>query len=80
MTTSVQRTTLDAPPTADRIATARQTAADQHVSVELRFPAGDDAKRLVVSPRGTVVLLTDASEDTFHHSTSADEIAAALSS
>jgi hypothetical protein len=79
MTASVQRTTLDAPPAADRITTARQTAADQHVSVELHFPVGDHSKRLVVSPRGTVVLLNGVSEDTFHPSTSAQDIAGALS-
>lgn len=80
MCDTVQRTSLDAPPTPDQITASRETAADQSVSVELRFPAATDSKRLVVSPRGTVVLLSNVSEETFHQSQSAEDIVAALSS
>ena len=80
MSDSVQRRSLDVPPTPSQIASSRETAAEQNVSVELRFPADTDSKRLVVSPRGTVVLLNDVSEETFQQSQSAEDIATALSS
>lgn len=81
MTDSVQRTTLDAPPTPEEIQDGRETAANQDTSVELRFPTEAETKRLVVSPRGTVVLLNDAvSEETFPPSESAEAITTALPS
>lgn len=80
MSDPVQRTSLDAPPSPDQIKTSRENAAEQDVSIELRFPTDSDSKRLVVSPRGTVVVLSDVSEETFHQSASAEEIAATFSS
>ncbi|MFB6248094.1 MAG: hypothetical protein ABEL97_05945 [Salinibacter sp.] len=75
---SVDRRELDAPPDESTIATLREEAAAQDVSIETHYPAGDDQKRLVVSPRGTVVVLNDVSETTFNRSTSPAEIAAEL--
>jgi hypothetical protein len=75
---SVDRRDLDAIPDESTIATLREEAAAQDVSIEAHYPTGDEAKRLVVSPRGTVVLLNDVSEDTFNQSVSPAEIAAQL--
>jgi hypothetical protein len=75
---SVDRRDLDAIPDESTIATLREEAAAQDVSIEAHYPAGDEEKRLVVSPRGTVVLLKDVSEDTFNQSISPAEIAAQL--
>ncbi len=80
MPDTVQRTSLDASPTPQQITAGREKAADQDVSVELHFPADAGAKRLVISPRGTAVLLSDVSEETFHQSESAEDIAETLSS
>jgi hypothetical protein len=81
MPTSVDRRELDAIPDESAIARFRETAAEQDTSIEATFPASDgDTKRLVVSPRGTVVLLTDVSEDTFNQSVAPAEIAEALRS
>jgi len=75
----VQRDVLDSPPSAARIAEAREAAAAAEASMELTFPvASGGEKRLVVSPRGTVVLLNDVSEATFNQSESAESIASAL--
>jgi len=76
--TAVVRETLEAPPTADQIASFRSTAADEGRSIEVTFPTDDGEKRVVVSPRGTVVLLNDVSEETFNQSDSAEEVASAL--
>jgi hypothetical protein len=79
MPDSVQRHELDQIPDESTIASLREQAEEDAVSVEVRFPAGEgDTKRLVVSPRGTVVLLNDVSEETFNRSLSAAEIANAL--
>jgi hypothetical protein len=70
---------LDQTPDADTITTLRDEADDAGSSVQVTFPAPDGTeKRLVVSPRGTVVLLNDVSEETFNPSRSAAEIADAL--
>lgn len=79
MPTSVDRRTLDQIPDADTIRSFRDEAAETEASIEATYPsAADEEKRLVVSPRGTVVLLNDVSEDTFNHSVDAAEIAEAL--
>lgn len=79
MPDSVQRLDLDQIPDADVITSLREQAEAESVSVEARFPAGSETqKRLVVSPRGTVVLLNDVSEETFNRSRSANEIADTL--
>jgi hypothetical protein len=70
---------LDQIPDADTITSLRDEAEEAGSSVQVSFPAPDDTeKRLVVSPRGTVVLLNDVSEETFNQSRSATEIADAL--
>lgn len=79
MTDAVDRRTLDQTPNASDIASYREEAAEHDVSIEATYTPPDGAqKRLVVSPRGTVVLLNDVSEETFNQSRSADEIATAL--
>jgi hypothetical protein len=79
MPDSVQRQELDDIPDESTIAALRGRADDEAVSVEAHFPTAEgESKRLVVSPRGTVVLLNDVSEDTFNQSVSAAEIAEAL--
>lgn len=75
----VQRHILDAPPDASQISAYRDEADAEDISIEVTYPAEDAEKRVVVSPRGTVVLLNDVSETTFNQSESAEEIAAALS-
>jgi len=81
MPTSPDRRDLDAVPDESTIADFRDEAADQEASIEATFPVSDgDTKRLVVSPRGTVVLLNDVSEETFNPSVAPGEIADALRS
>jgi hypothetical protein len=75
---SVDRRDLDARPDESTIATLREEAAAQDASIEAHYPAGDKEKRLVVSPRGTVVVLNNVSEETFNQSVPAAEIAAQL--
>ena len=79
MSSSVDRRELDDVPTEQAISACRETAAEQDISIEVHFPSTEGPeKRLIVSPRGTVTLLNDVSEDTFNRSMSAAEIAAAL--
>lgn len=79
MSDTVQRLNLDHQPDADTITSLREQAEADDASVAAHFPAGSGTeKRLVVSPRGTVVLLNDVSEKTFNRSQSAAEIAGAL--
>lgn len=79
MPDAAQRHDLDEIPDESTIASLREEAEADDVSVEAHFPAREDErKRLVVSPRGTVVLLNDVSEETFNRSQSAAEIARAL--
>ena len=79
MPDTVQQRTLDQIPDESTIVTLREQAENEGASVEASFPAADGSqKRLVVSPRGTVVLLSDVSEATFNRSVSASEIADAL--
>lgn len=79
MPDSVQRHDLDAIPDESTIASLRDEAEAEAVSVEAHFPsANGEEKRLVVSPRGTVVLLNDVSEETFNRSKTAAQIAEAL--
>lgn len=75
---SVDRRTLDQIPDAETIRSFRDEAADADASIEATYPANGTEKRLVVSPRGTVVLVNDVSEDTFNRSVDAAEIAEAL--
>lgn len=79
MSTDVDRRTLDKRPDASDITSFRNDAKEQGVSVEASYttPNGNE-KRMVVSPRGTVVILNDVSEATFNQSRSADEIATAI--
>ena len=70
---------LDHIPDASTITSLRDDAAGQESSIEVTYPSDEDTeKRLVVSPRGTVVVLTDVTEATFNKSHSADEIAEQL--
>jgi hypothetical protein len=79
MTDTVDRRTLNDVPDESTIATLRDEAAGQEVSIEATYPSPDGPqKRMVVSPRGTVVILQDTSEATFNQSTSAADIAASL--
>lgn len=78
MPDAVQHQKLDQIPDESTIASLRDKAEAEAVSVEAHFPTEDEQKRLVVSPRGTVVLLNNVSEETFNRSLSAAEIAAAL--
>lgn len=79
MPDSVLRRDLNQRPDEPTIASLRNRAAEEDTSIEAYFPAGsNEQKRLVVSPRGTVVLLNDVSEATFNRSQSADEIAEAI--
>jgi hypothetical protein len=79
MSDTVQRLELDTLPNADTIVSLRKRAKGDAVSVEAHFSTSSgEQKRLVVSPRGTVVLLNDVSEKTFNRSRSANEIADAL--
>jgi len=78
MPDSVQRLELDDIPDESTIASLRDRAEADDSSVEAHVPLPDEHKRLVVSPRGTVVLLNDVSEETFNRSRSAAEIATAL--
>lgn len=81
MSPSVDRRELDAIPDDATIATFREEAADQDASIEATFPTAEgDTKRLVVSPRGTVVLLNNVSEESFNPSVAPAEIAEALRS
>lgn len=79
MSDTVDRRTLDERPDAADIVSYREEAAEQETSIEVTYPASSgNEKRMVVSPRGTVVILNDVSEETFNQSRSADEIAAAV--
>jgi len=70
--------TLDAPPDADLITELRDRAHDRGEAVGVIFPADGERKRLVVSPRGTCVLLNETREDSFNPSVGVEEIAATL--
>jgi len=71
---------LDASPTAAQIAEMREKAAAEDESVQAALPTDADVpKRLVVSPRGTCVLLQDTREESFNPSVDAADIAEALS-
>jgi regulator of extracellular matrix RemA (YlzA/DUF370 family) len=79
MTDTVDRRTLDQLPDESTITTLREEAADREVSIEATYSSADGPqKRMVVSPRGTVVILSDTSEATFNRSTAAADIAASL--
>lgn len=79
MTDSVIRRELNQRPDESTIASLRDRAAEEETSLEVHFPADSgEQKRIVVSPRGTVVLLNDVSEATFNRSQSAAEIAEAI--
>lgn len=79
MSDTVDRRTIDQLPDASIITTLRDEAADREISIEATYPSPDGPeKRLVVSPRGTVVLLQNTSEATFNQSESAADIAEAL--
>jgi hypothetical protein len=72
--------TLDASPTAAQIAEMREKAAAEGESVQVALPTDADVpKRLVVSPRGTCVLLQDTREESFTPAVDAADVAEALS-
>lgn len=67
---------IDQTPDASLIASLRDDAADADASITVTYPSSDGTeKRMVVSPRGTVVILNDVSEATFNQNRSASEIA-----
>lgn len=79
MTDDVDRRTLNERPNAADIDSYREEAAEQEASIEVTYPLPNgNEKRMVVSPRGTVVVLNDVSEKTFNQSRPANEIAATL--
>lgn len=81
MPDTIETTDLDSIPNADTIAELRTRASEKGQSVGVTFPSPEgERKRLVVSPRGTSVLLNDVSEETFNRSVEADAIADALRS
>jgi hypothetical protein len=49
--------TLDQAPSADEIASYREEASQQDDAVAVRYPHDDGPRELVVSPRGTCVVL-----------------------
>jgi hypothetical protein len=72
--------TLETPPTAARITEMREKAAAKDETVQVLLPTETDPpERLVVSPRGTCVLLQDTRTASFNPSVPADEVADALS-
>lgn len=79
MSTSVDRRTLSEVPDESMISSLREEANENETSIEATYPSSQgQEKRMVVSPRGTVVVLNDISETTFNRSQSAAEIAASL--
>jgi uncharacterized protein with von Willebrand factor type A (vWA) domain len=79
MSTSAESRALDQLPDADLVSSLREEAAAGGESIEVTYPSPDgNQKRLVVSPRGTVVVLTDVSEATFNRATAAPDIAEEL--
>jgi len=79
MSTSAEPRTLDQIPDTDTISSLRDEAEAEGTSVEVTYPSPDGPeKRLVVSPRGTVVVLTDVTEATYNRSASAADIAEQL--
>lgn len=76
---TVDRRELDQLPDAATIRSFREEAEQADTSIEATYPTSDEGeKRLVVSPRGTVVILNNVSEDTFNPSMDAADIADAL--
>jgi hypothetical protein len=72
--------TLEAAPTAAQITEMREQAAADGATIQVALPTETPPpKRLVVSPRGTCVLLQDTRTASFNPSVPADEIADALS-
>jgi len=71
---------LDAPPQADAIASYRDEAQEAGADVVVRYPNADgETRHLVVSPRGTcVVLKENVSRDAFAPQKDAASVADAL--
>lgn len=71
---------LDAPPDAEAISSYRDAAADSGTDVIVRYPNADgDTRHLVVSPRGTCVILQEqVSRDAYAPQTDASTVAEAL--
>jgi hypothetical protein len=70
--------TLDHAPSADEIASYREEASQQDDSVAVRYPHDDGARELVVSPRGTcVVLENNTSNDALNPDTATTDVAEA---
>jgi hypothetical protein len=79
MTSPSPGSSFDSPPDAEAIADLRNQASAQDESIEVTFSTTDgDTKRLVVSPRGTCVLLQDTREDSFIPSVAPEDVAASL--
>ena len=76
MSDTVEQVELTELPDESAIASFRQEAEEKDVSIEATYSTSSGAeKRMVISPRGTVVILNDVSEETFNQSTSAADIA-----
>jgi hypothetical protein len=70
--------TLDHAPSADEIASYREEALQQDDAVAVRYPHDDGPRELVVSPRGTCVVLEDnTSNDALNPDTAPTDVAEA---
>lgn len=79
MTDTADSRTLDQLPDESTITALREEAAEHESSIEITYPSPEGPeKRMVISPRGTVVILNDVSAETFNRSQSAADIAASL--
>lgn len=69
---------LDHAPSSEEIASYRKKATEQDGSLVIVYPHGEVKRELVVSPRGTCVVLEDnTSNDALNPDTSPDDVAAA---
>jgi len=70
--------TLDHAPSSEEIESYRKKATEQDESLVVAYPHGDVQRELVVSPRGTCVVLEyNTSNDALNPDTSPDDVAAA---
>lgn len=81
MKDTTDATELDSIPNAETIKELRNEASTSGASVAILFPSSEGTpKHLVVSPRGTCVVLDETIDESFNPSVSADEIVSALQS
>lgn len=79
MKETADATELDSVPDAEIIEELRNEAGASEESVAILFPSTEGPpKHLVVSPRGTCVVLDETIDESFNPSVSAEEIATAL--